>query len=59
MSDGLQHDVIIKIGFLNGDTAQLESFKKVYDIVLEDEKASFDILDSLLNADLIDSPIII
>lgn len=43
MSDGLQHDVIIKIGFLNGDTTQLESFKKVYDIVLEDERASFDI----------------
>jgi hypothetical protein len=56
MSDGLQHDSIIKIGFLNGDTAQLEPFKKVYDIVLEDEKASFDILDLLLNADLIDSP---
>lgn len=58
MSDGLQHGIIIKIGFLNGDTSQLESFKKVYDIVLEDEKASFDILDSLLNTDLIDSPIL-
>lgn len=56
MSDGLQHDTIIKIGFLNGDTSQLESFKKVYDIVLEDEKASFDILDLLFNVDLIDSP---
>lgn len=53
MSDGLQHDVIIKIGFLNGDTSQLESFKKMYDIVLEDEKASFDILDLLFDADLV------
>ena len=56
MSDGLQHHVIIKIGFLNGDTTQLESFKKVYDIVLEEEKASFDILDLLLNTDLTSSP---
>ena len=56
MSDGLQHDSIIKIGFLNGDTTQLESFKKVYDIVLEEKKASFDILDLLLNTDLTSSP---
>lgn len=53
MSDGLQHDVIIKIGFLNGDTTQLESFKKVYAIVIEDEKASFDILDLLFGVDLV------
>lgn len=36
MTKGIEHNTILKIGFLNGDVTQLDSFMNVYDIVVED-----------------------
>lgn len=35
MADGMSHDVILKIGFLNGNIAQRNEFTKVYDVLVE------------------------
>lgn len=43
MTDGMSHDTVLKIGFLNGNTAALEAFKQKYDVVLLDENASIDL----------------
>ncbi len=50
MVQGFAHNVVLKIGFLNGDLAKLEAFKEVYDVVItEDEGVAFvhDIIKSL------------
>jgi len=47
MADGLNHDCIIKIGFLN-NSEDLASFKKVYDIVIT-EDGSFEAVNNLLD----------
>lgn len=47
MADGLNHDCILKIGFLN-NSEDLASFKKVYDIVIT-EDGSFDAVNNLLD----------
>ncbi len=37
MADGMNHETILKIGFLNGNKAEKESFSKVYDVIVEDD----------------------
>jgi len=41
MSKGINHEVILKIGFLNGRTEQLNEFKEEYDIVIEGGSAEY------------------
>ena len=40
MSDGINHEVVLKIGFLNGKN-KLEEFKEAYDIVIEDDSMEY------------------
>ncbi|MEI8062142.1 MAG: hypothetical protein WCG97_02485 [bacterium] len=37
MADGMSHETILKIGFLNGNAAEKENFTKVYDVIVEDD----------------------
>jgi HAD superfamily hydrolase (TIGR01544 family) len=44
MAQGLSHDVVIKIGFLNGDMKSLEAFKAVYDVVIVEDTGMEDVI---------------
>ena len=35
MADGMSHETILKIGFLNGNEDEKENFSKVYDVLIE------------------------
>lgn len=41
MIEGLAHDNIIKIGFLNGKTGVTEAYKEAFDIVIDDDNLDF------------------
>lgn len=41
MIQGLAHDNIIKIGFLNGKTDVAEKYKEVFDVVIDDDNLDF------------------
>lgn len=48
MADGLDHDCIIKIGFLNYDDAEMfEKYSEKFDVVITDDGPMFDVLDIL------------
>lgn len=47
MADGMDHETILKIGFLNGNKNDMESFAKVYDLLVE-EDAGMDEINELV-----------
>jgi 5'-nucleotidase len=47
MADGLRHDTILRIGFLNEDTACLDAFRNAYDMVIVPDTGLQDVIDVL------------
>jgi len=47
MADGLRHDTILRIGFLNEEMACLEAFKNAYDMVIVSDTGLQDVTDIL------------
>jgi 5'-nucleotidase len=49
MADGMEHEVILKIGFLNGNKAEKENFSKVYDLLVEEDVGMGGVNELILN----------
>ncbi len=48
MADGMNHETILKIGFLNGNESEKETFSKVYDVLVE-EDTNMDAVNELIS----------
>ena len=49
MADGMEHEAILKIGFLNGNKAEKENFSKVYDLLVEEDVGMDGVNELILN----------
>lgn len=49
MADGMDHETILKIGFLNGNKNDMESFSRVYDLLVEEDAGMDEINELVLN----------